>query len=126
MVAKQGSGPAAPDPALWAALPASAPFAAKAKAFAASLRDALADAQAALRHGEAVDAERQAKAVSALVKAARDTAEFEDCIKAQPSEHDVEALRAELRRRLAQFVEADLAGAPPEVLERIALGGLPR
>jgi hypothetical protein len=131
MVATKGSGPAAPHlaargPEQSAALSGSAPFAAKAKAFAASLRDALADAQAALRHGEAVDAERQAKAVSALVKAARDTAEFENVIKAQPDEHDVEDLRADLRRRLAQFVEADLAGAPDEVLERIALEGLPR
>ena len=64
--------------------------------------------------------------ISALVKAARETAEFEDFIKAQPSEHDVEDLRAELRRRLARFVAADKLGAPPEVLERIALEGLAR
>jgi hypothetical protein len=119
MVEKNGFGPAS-----LAALPGSAPFQAKVKAFAASLREALADAQAALRQGESVEAERQAKAVSALVKAARETAEFEDFIKAQPTEYDVEAIRADLRRRLAQFVAADLAGAPPEVLERIALEGL--
>ena len=36
------------------------------------------------------------------------------------TEEDEEAQRAELRRRIARFVDADHAGAPDEVLERIA------
>ncbi len=87
---------------------------------AAALRDILAKAQAALATGDACEVERRAKAVSALVRAERDVAEF---ARALPPEQDEEALRAELRRRLALFVEADLADAPPEVLERIALEG---
>ncbi len=87
---------------------------------AAALRDVLAKAQAALAAGDACEVERRAKAVSALVRAERDVAEF---ARALPPEQDEEALRAELRRRLVLFAKADLADAPPDVLERIALEG---
>jgi hypothetical protein len=87
---------------------------------AAVLQAALSRARDTLLHGDPVEAERSAKALSALVKAEREVAEF--FAAAQPEEDD-EATRAELRRRLAAFVEADLAGAPDAVLERIALAG---
>lgn len=76
----------------------------------------------AMRTGEMLEAERTAKAVSALIKAAREAGEVAAALVAPPEE-DVEELRAELRRRLALYVEADLADAPPDVLERIALEG---
>lgn len=87
---------------------------------AAALQALLQQAEAALQAGDAQTVERRARAVSALVRAQRDVAEF---ARALPPEEDEEALRAELRRRLALFVEADLADAPAEVLERIALEG---
>jgi phage terminase large subunit-like protein len=79
-----------------------------------SLSEALAAARMELAAGDVAEAERRAKAVSALSKAVRDTAELESVARAQPPEEDVEALRADLRRRLARFVEADLADAPEE------------
>jgi hypothetical protein len=87
---------------------------------AANLRQLLDRAQATLMHGDALEVERGAKAISALIRAERELAEF---ARALPPEDDEEARRAELRRRLALFVEADLAGAPAEVLERIAVHG---
>jgi len=90
--------------------------------FAAALKAMIADAEASLRAGDAQDAERRAKAVSALVRAARDVAELDAFARAQPPEQDEEALRAEIRGRIRRLVEADLAGAPDEVLERIASG----
>jgi hypothetical protein len=83
----------------------------------------LSKAEAAIVVGDAQDVERHAKAVSALVRAERDVAEFAAAIDAHSPEEDEEARRAELRRRLVMFVEADFANAPPEVLERIALNG---
>jgi hypothetical protein len=87
------------------------------------MRTLLDAAGALLGRGEAGDAERQAKAVTALVRAERDVAEFTAIQDAHRAEHDDEALRAELRRRLALFAEADRADAPLEVLERIAVEG---
>jgi hypothetical protein len=84
----------------------------------------LEQASGKLEAGEASDGERQAKAISALIRAERDVAEFLSSPAPPSEEEDDYARRAELRRRLAAFVEADLAGAPPEVLERIALKGL--
>ncbi len=46
------------------------------KDFAASFRAMLDEAQGALNGGDASDGERRAKAVSALVRAERDVAEF--------------------------------------------------
>ncbi len=87
---------------------------------ATKLRQWLDRAQEAIIDGDALEVERNAKAISALVRAERDVAEF---ARALPPEEDEEARRAELRRRLASFVEADLAGAPAAVLERIAIEG---
>ncbi len=89
---------------------------------AAALRRQLGEALRMLGAGDASEAERQAKAVSAMVKAEREVAELEAAFAIQV-EDDVEARRAELRRRFLAFVEADVAGAVPEVLERIATTG---
>jgi len=87
----------------------------------AALRRLLDEAHGALGGGDAADAERRAKAVSALIRAERDLAEF---VASQPSdtEADVEAQCAELVDRITRLVEADRAGLPDEVLERIAAG----
>lgn len=117
MVEKKGGGPRGPATPLQSL--ALSPL-------AAALRQALNQAELTLAEGEPGEAERRAKAVSALVKAARETVEFENAVKVENTDEDVEALRAELRRRIARYVEADLAGAPDEVLERIAVEGLSR
>lgn len=87
---------------------------------AASFRAMLADAEAAFVAGDVASAERAAKAISALVKAARDVAELEQLARIEPPEDDEEALRAEIRSRIARFVDADRQGAPADVLERLA------
>lgn len=86
-----------------------------------SLRAMLDEAAAALDAGEAADAEKRAKAIIALVRAERDAAEFLADQSARAPEQDEEQLRAELRRRLALYVEADINGAPDQVLERLAV-----
>ena len=90
---------------------------------AAALRSIIDAALARLVAGEAAEAERSAKAVSALVRAERELAEFEAASAANNDDGDEESRRAELRRRLTLFANADRAGAPPELLERIALTG---
>jgi len=90
---------------------------------AAALRGCLATASALLIKGDVEQAERRAKAVSALVRAERDVAEFADAL-APSSEADDERLCDELLRRLVRYAEADRAGAPVEVLKRIATEGL--
>jgi hypothetical protein len=90
---------------------------------AAALEALLTEIEATLASGDSDEACRRAKAVSALVRARRDVAELAELAREQPSEEDVEALRAELRDRLARFADADRAGAPAEVLERIATRG---
>jgi hypothetical protein len=85
------------------------------------LRRLLEEARAALAGGEPADAERLAKAVSALVRAERDVAEFL-AAQAPDTEDDAEAQRAELLGRITRLIEADHAGAPDEVLDRIASG----
>lgn len=92
---------------------------------AATLRATLAEAEAALTAGDTLQAERQAKAVIALVRAARDVAELEAFGRDQPPEQDEEALRAELRRRVARFVEAARDGEADETLDAIATERLP-
>ena len=84
----------------------------------AALRALLAKAEAVLSEDEA-RAERGAKAVSAIVKAERDIAEFAAMENAVSAETNEEDLRAELRRRIARFVDADGRGASPELLGAI-------
>ena len=87
---------------------------------AAALRSIIDAALAQLVAGEVAEAERSAKAVSALVRAERELAEIEATGAANKNDGDDEASGAELRRRLALYVGAARAGAVPEVLERIA------
>lgn len=91
-----------------------------------ALGGALDAARGSLSVGDAMEAERSAKAISALAKAARDVSDLEAVARAREPEDNVDELRAELRRRLALFVAEGLAGAPADVLERIAAEGLPR
>lgn len=65
-------------------------------------------------------AERLAKAVTALARAARDVSEVEALARDQAPEEDEEALCAEIRSRIARFVGAAQAGDPDETLERLA------
>jgi recombinational DNA repair ATPase RecF len=84
-------------------------------AFAASLANdlamreslwqaALAEAESALQSGEAQDAERRAKALSAIAKAAADIAQWREqamaALKANETEQDGEAFRRELELRI--------------------------
>ena len=89
----------------------------------AALKQNLGEAEALLRNGETQEAERCAKAVSALVKAVRDVADLEALARAEPPEEDEEELRAEILGRIRRLVEARNAGAPDEVLEAIASEG---
>jgi hypothetical protein len=91
--------------------------------FGATFRSMLNGAAGALIGGDAADGERRAKAVSAIVKAERDVAEFLVEQRTAAWEDDDEACRAELRRRLSLFADADRAGAPADVLARIAATG---
>lgn len=86
----------------------------------ARLRTQLAEAERTLAVGDTIEAERQAKAVSALVRATRDVAELEAEAVAQSADEDDEELRAEIRRRLDLFIEAARAGDPDERLEQLA------
>lgn len=70
---------------------------------------------------DAGEAERTAKAVTALIRAERDLAEFIAAAPQSP-ECDADAIRAELRSRFRRLVEAERAGAPAAELERIATG----
>jgi uncharacterized membrane protein len=87
-----------------------------------AMRKSLSEASQALTGGDAADAERRAKAITALVRAERDVAEF--AAAATSLENDDEELCTELLRRLVLYAEADRQDAPPEVLERIATEGL--
>ena len=90
----------------------------------AALQKSLTEAGQALTNGDAAEAERRAKAITALVRAERDVAEFATASSAV--ENDDELLFEDLARRLVRYAEADREGAPPEVLERIATEGLVR
>jgi len=80
------------------------------------------EARAALSGGDAAEAERRAKAVSAIVKAERDVAEL--LVEQNAAQHDdEEASRAELMRRLTLFARAAAQDAPDDVLARIAATG---
>ncbi|MEQ1619401.1 MAG: hypothetical protein ABL883_13780 [Terricaulis sp.] len=93
-----------------------------AKDLGARLRAMLDEAASILNAGEAVEAERRAKAVVALVRAERDVAEFLADERANAPEQDEEQLRAELRRRIGRYVAAAAAGAPVDVLQQIGTG----
>lgn len=86
----------------------------------ARLRAQLAEAERTLAVGDTVEAERQAKAVSALVRATRDVAELEAEATAQNADEDDEELRAEIRRRLDRFIESARAGDSDERLGQLA------
>jgi N-acetylglutamate synthase-like GNAT family acetyltransferase len=88
----------------------------------AALQKSLAEASQALADGEAAEAERRARAITALVRAKRDAAEF--AAVASADENDDDQLCEDLLRRLVRYAEADRECAPPEVLERIATEGL--
>jgi hypothetical protein len=90
---------------------------------ATAFREVLDKGRAELAGGDAQEVERRMKAISALVRAERDVADFLAAAHAQSPEEDEQLRRAELRRRIALFVKADLGDAPPEVLERIMLEG---
>ena len=67
----------------------------------AAFRAYLDQVHAALNGGDATDGERLAKAVSALVRAERDVAEY---LREAATEHDdPDAIRTELLRRFARF-----------------------
>lgn len=89
----------------------------------AAFRAFLDQAHTALNGDDAQDGERRAKAISALVRAERDVAEYLSEQRAATENDDHEAIRAELQRRLALFADADRAGRPPEELARIAATG---
>jgi cobalamin biosynthesis Mg chelatase CobN len=90
----------------------------------AKMRAMLDAAAFALEAGEAADAERQAKAISALVRAEGDVAKFLAEQRASAPEQNDEELRAELRRRIGRYVGAAAAGAPLEALDQIAAGSV--
>lgn len=86
----------------------------------ASLRSAL-DAAADRLTDDAVEAERLAKAISAVVRAERDLAEFLATPATPSPEENDERIRAELRGRLDRLLAAQRAGAPLGELERLAV-----
>jgi hypothetical protein len=74
-----------------------------------SLSAALDAAHEALAAGEHVGAERAAKAVTALARAAREVAALEAAAAAYPVQENIDDIRAELERRLTRYIEADRA-----------------
>jgi hypothetical protein len=86
---------------------------------ATALRELLNRAEDPLN--EFAEMERGGKAVSALVKAEQDLAAFEALVAAKAASTDEERIRAELRRRLSAYVEADLSGASAETLDALTL-----
>ena len=84
------------------------------------LRALLEDAVAMLSNGEAAEAERHAKAISAIVRAERDVAE-QTSAQTASSEQDEEQLRDELRRRIARFAADHGAGFPAPIAERLGI-----
>ncbi len=91
---------------------------------AAAFRSYLDAAHKALNGGEAVDCERLAKAISVLVRAERDVAEYLTELQTADERYDEDALRAELLRRLRLFAEAAASGSSDGELAAIARTGL--
>ncbi len=77
---------------------------------------ALKQAQAAARKGDAMAAERWSKTAQRMAAAAERLAKLPAPV---PDHEDEEALRAELRRRLALYVEAAQAEADDETFDAI-------
>lgn len=73
---------------------------------AGMLRALVAKAHQKLRAGDAVEAERHAKAVSAIVRAERDVAEYVAASEAQQDEDHEQVLRAEFMERLQRLAAA--------------------
>ncbi|MEZ5972996.1 MAG: hypothetical protein R3C31_14390 [Hyphomonadaceae bacterium] len=90
---------------------------------ATAFRTYLDAVHAVLNGGDALDAERVAKAISVLVRAERDVAEFMSEARSAGEHDESEAIRAELQRRLALLADADRAGSGGEVLAAIAATG---
>lgn len=88
---------------------------------AEDLRARLEEAHAALLSGQAADAERRAKAVAAIVHAAREVEGWQMFQKANEPDHDEDAQRAELLGRITRLIAAE-DDLPDEVFERIARG----
>jgi hypothetical protein len=89
---------------------------------AAETLRALLDAAYRSMGEDAGAAERSARAVSALIRAERDLAEFIAASAPRSPEEDADTIRAELRSRFRRLVEAEHAGVPDAVLKRIAAG----
>ena len=80
-----------------------------------ALRIFLDDAHDIMRGGDAAEAERHAKAVSAVIKAERELAEFH-AAQDQTQGEDADAIRAELLGELYRLVAAHRDGANMERL----------
>jgi hypothetical protein len=79
----------------------------------AAYRGYLEKVHAALDKGDAADGERLAKAVTALVRAERDVAEY--LREAASEDDDPDAIRAELQSRFARFIDAGADHGVPGV-----------
>ena len=89
---------------------------------AETLRDALRGALKSLTDGDTAEAERRAKAISALVKAEQELAAFEAATSARSEDQNDDAFLNELHSRLDRLARAELADAPGDIFERIARG----
>lgn len=77
-------------------------------AWAGALKAQLAVALADLENDKPDHAEKRARALSAVLKAMRETGEFEVFARAHAPAEDIDALRAELRRRFERIVGVSL------------------
>jgi hypothetical protein len=68
------------------------------------MRRELDEACGAFKAGDCAAAAGRARAVSAIARAARDLAAFEDGARTLSEERDVEEIRAELERRIARVL----------------------
>ena len=84
----------------------------------AAFRGYLEKVHAALSGGDAAEGERLAKAVTALVRAERDVAEY--LREAANEDDDPDALRAELQSRFARFIDAGADHRVPGVPDACA------
>lgn len=78
---------------------------------------ALKQANRCAKQGDLAAAERWSKTAERMALAAERLAAIPE-----PVRHDEEAQRAELRRRIARFVEAAQSGASDDELDRIGAG----
>lgn len=85
-----------------------------AEALLRRVKSSLNDEYAVIEHG--------AKAALAVIRATRELAALKADIATRTADTDEDALRAEVRRRIAEFVEAAAAGAADDELRAIAAG----